>query len=162
MPVFGLTSLGAFHTAISLAALVAAVLCYWRYGRIAPGSAAGKFYIVMTVASCVTGLGIFQHGGFGKPHALALITLGTLLVAAAAGAGWFGRFAREVETVSYSATVLFHLIPGITETSTRLPPGAPLVANAEAPELVAATGVLLVLFVIGATVQVRRLRAQRR
>jgi hypothetical protein len=51
------------------------------------------------------------------------------------------------------------MIPGITETATRLPRGAPLVANADAPELQRAAGVLFVLFLIGATLQVLRLRA---
>ena len=73
----------------------------------------------------------------------------------------FGAASANVERVSYSATVFFHLIPGITETSTRLPPGAPLVASPEAPELAAAGGVLLVLFVIGAVLQVRHFRAKR-
>ncbi len=57
-------------------------------------------------------------------------------------------------------TVLFHLIPGITETTTRLPLGAPLLPNAEAPALQAASGALFVLFVIGAALQVRRTRAK--
>jgi len=73
---------------------------------------------------------------------------------------FYGRFSPYIETVSYSATFLFHLIPGITETTTRLPLGAPLLPNAEAPALQAASAVLGVLFLIGATLQVRRLRAR--
>jgi hypothetical protein len=30
-----------------------------------------------------------------------------------------------VETISYTATILFHMIPAVTETTTRLPLGAP-------------------------------------
>jgi hypothetical protein len=83
-----------------------------------------------------------------------------LAVAAVAGhSTLFGRASRCVETVSYSATFFFHFIPGITETSTRFPRGAPLVANADAPELQVATGVLFVVFLIGAALQVRGLRA---
>jgi hypothetical protein len=67
-----------------------------------------------------------------------------------------------VETVGYSATFFFHMIPGITETSTRLPLGAPLVANADAPALQVATAALFVVFLIGATLQVLRLRAKGR
>jgi hypothetical protein len=62
--------------------------------------------------------------------------------------------------VSYSATFLFHMIPGVTETTTRLPLGAPLLPNADAPALQAAAGVLGVLFLIGAALQVRRLRTR--
>jgi len=50
------------------------------------------------------------------------------------------------------------MIPAITETSTRLPAGAPLLPNADAPELQVATAGLFVLFAIGAAWQVLRLR----
>jgi hypothetical protein len=45
--------------------------------------------------------------------------------------------------------VFFHF----TETSTRFPRGAPLVATADAPALQVATGVLFVEFLIGASPQ---------
>ena len=79
----------------------------------------GRIYVVTTIVSCVTGLGIFHHGGFGAPHELSLMTLAVLGVAALAGhSTLFGHASRYVETVSYSATFFFHFIPGITETST--------------------------------------------
>jgi hypothetical protein len=142
---FGLTPLGTFHTAISLIAVVAGLIALIRDKEISPGIRIGKIYVITTVVSCVTGLGIFQHGGVGKPHVLSIITLAVLGVAAVAG-----------------HSTLFHFIPGITETSPRLPPGAPLVPNADAPALQVATGVLFVAFLIGATLQVRRLRAASR
>jgi len=160
---FGLTPLGTFHTAISLIAVVAGLIALIRDKQISPGTLLGKIYVITTVVSCVTGLGIVQHGGFGKPHVLSIITLAVLGVAVVAGhSTLFGRASRYVETVSYSATFFFHFIPGITETSTRLPPGSPLVPNADAPALQVATGVLFVAFLIGATLQVRRLRAASR
>lgn len=110
--------------------------------------------------TCATAFGIFQHGGFGNAHVLGVITLVVLGIAAVAGQSHlFGRASRSVETVGYSATFFFHCIPAITETSTRLPPASPLVANADAPALQMATGVLFVAFLVGATLQVRRLRA---
>jgi hypothetical protein len=113
-----------------------------------------------TVLTCVTGFFIFHHGGFGKPHTLGIITLIVLGIAAVAGyTKLFGRASRYVETISYSLTVFFRFIPLITETSTRLPAGAPLLPNADGPELQMATGVLFVLFLIGATLQVIRLRS---
>jgi hypothetical protein len=59
------------------------------------------------------------------------------------------------------ATFLLATIPGITETTTRLPLGAPLLLNADAPQLQAASGVLFLVFLIGATLQGRALRAER-
>jgi uncharacterized membrane protein len=159
---FGLTPLGIVHTAISLIAVVAGILAFFRYGRISLSNAAGKVYVAATALTCLTGFGIFQHGGFGKPHALGIITLVVLGIAVLAGrTSLFGRASAYVETISYTATFLFHMVPGITETSTRLPLGAPLLPNADAPELKTATGVLFVLFLIGAAYQVWRLRAGR-
>ena len=156
---FGLTSLGIIHTAISLVAVAAGLIALVRDRRITWDNGVGKTYVVTTVLTCLTGFGIFQHGGFGKPHVLGIVTLVVLGVAAlAARTTLFGRVSPYVETVSYSLTFFFHMIPGVTETTTRLPPGAPLLPDADAPELKVASGVLFVLFVIGAALQVMRLR----
>jgi len=158
----GLTTLGAIHTAISLVAVGAGIVGFVRDKEITTRNWAGKTYVIMTVLTCLTGFGIFQHGGFGKPHALGILTLIVLGVAAVAGyTNFFGRLSRYIETVSYSLTFFFHMIPGITETSTRLPVGAPLVSGPDAPELQIATAVLFVVFLIGATLQVMRLRKTR-
>jgi uncharacterized membrane protein len=158
---FGLTPLGIFHTAISLIAVAAGLIALIRDGRISPKNLLGQVYVAGTIVTCVTGFGIFQHGGFGKPHILGIVTLAVLGLAAVAGySKVFGRASPYVETVSYSATFLFNLIPGITETTTRLPPGAPLLPNADAPQLQVATGILFMLFLIGAALQVRGMRAQ--
>jgi len=158
-----MTNLGIIHTGISLIALGAGIVALVRDKEITSRNAVGKLYIWTTVLTCLTGFPIMQHGGFGKPHALGVITLLTLVVASVAGKGkFFGRAARYVETVSYTATFLFHLIPGLVETTTRLPVGAPLIKDREGPELQAATGVLILLFLIGATLQVIKLRAKAR
>lgn len=158
---FGLTTLGAIHTAISLVALAAGIMAFVRDKEIDGRTSLGQTYLWATVLTCLTGFGIFQHGGFGKPHALGIITLLVLGIAWVAGnTKVLGRASPYVETLSYSITFVFHMIPAITETSTRLPLGAPLLPNADAPELKAATGVLLLLYIIGATLQVRRIRAR--
>ncbi len=160
---FGLTQLGVIHTAISLVALAAGFVALFRDKEISLRNRVGQIYVIATVLTCLTGFGIFQHGGFGKPHVLGIVTLVVLAVAAAGGyTRLFGRASPYVETVSYSMTFFFHWIPTLAETSTRLPPGAPLLPNADAPELQAATGVLFVVFLIGATLQVLRLRAKLR
>lgn len=65
------------------------------------------------------------------------------------------------DRASRRTRMAIHLFPAITETLTRLPPRAPLAASPEAAGLQAATGVLVTLFLIGATLQVRRLRGTR-
>ena len=157
---FGLTPLGAIHTAISLVALAAGIIALARDKEILAQTALGKTYIWATVLTCLTGFGIFQHGGFGKPHALGVITLLVLALAMlAARTTLFGRASRYVETISYTMTFFFHLVPGFTETFTRLPAGAPLFANPDDPALQRTIGVVFVLVLIGIVFQVRRLRA---
>jgi uncharacterized membrane protein len=162
LALLGLTSLGTVHTAISLVAVGAGLYAFIRDKAILPTNRLGKTYVITTVLTCLTGFPIFQHGGFGAPHALGVITLVVLGVAAAAGrTAFFGRFSPYVETVSYSATFFFHMIPGFTETGTRLPRGKPLFTSPEDPALQKVIGVVFVLFVIGAAWQVLRLRAGR-
>jgi hypothetical protein len=155
----GLTNLGIVHTAISLVAVGAGIAAFIRDKEINSRNGVGRLYIWTTVLTCLTGFPIMQHGGFGKPHALGIITLILLVVAALAGKGRFGGASRYVEVVSYSATFFFHMIPTLVETTTRLPVGAPLVKDREGPELQAATGALFLLFLIGAGLQIWRLRA---
>ena len=155
----GLTSLGTVHTAISLVAVVAGLWSLFRYREITLRTGLGQVFVWTTVLTCLTGFGIFQHGGFGKPHALGILTLVALAVGAMAGRGMlFGRRAHYVEAAAYSASFLFHWIPAFTETLTRLPLSAPLLSSPEAPELKAITGVLFLLYLAGVWLQIRRLR----
>jgi uncharacterized membrane protein len=157
-----LTPLGTLHTVVSVIALVSGFAALIRHHEITPRSRLGMVYIWTTVITCVTGFSIFQHGGFGKPHQLGVITLITLAVLAAAGKGVFGRASRYVETVGYSLTLFFHMIPAWTETLTRLPSDAPVFASAEDPALAMLYGLSFLVFLIGAALQVRRLRAEQR
>jgi uncharacterized membrane protein len=154
----GLTSLGSVHTAISLIAVFAGIVALLRYKEITLRTGWGQVFVWTTVLTCLTGFGIFQHGGFGKPHVLGIVTLLALAAGALAGRGRLGKNSRYIEAVAYSASFLFHWIPAFTETLTRLPLGAPLLADAEAPELKAITGVLFVLYIAGVALQIRRLR----
>jgi len=160
---FGLTTLGAVHTAISLVALASGFLALWREREISLRSSLGRTYVVTTALTAATALGIFQHGGFGPPHMLAILTLLALAIGClAAFTGLFGGWSRYAQAVSFSTTIFFHLVPAFTETLTRLPLGAPVLPNAEAPELKAIAGVLLLLLVVGLVLQLRWLRAQAR
>jgi len=155
----GLTTLGVFHTAISLLAVVCGIWAFARYKRISLNHRLGQVYLASTLITAVTALGIFQHGGFGPPHALAVLTLVALALGGSAEIlRLFGRASRYVQAISYSATFLFHMIPGFTESLTRLPPGEPLVASQEAPIFRGIYGALLGAFLIGLTLQLRWLR----
>lgn len=159
----GLSPLGLFHTAVSLVALVCGVVALARDKEISPGNRLGQTYLAATLITALTALGIFRHGGFGPPHVLALLTLGALAVGAVASfSRIFGRASRYVQAVCYSSTFLFHLVPGFTETLTRLPAGAPIAASQDAPILQAIDAALLALFLAGLAAQMVWLRASLR
>lgn len=155
-----LTSFGIFHTAVSVVALVAGAVALIRDKEISWKNTVGKIYITGTIASCVTGFFIYHHGGFGKPHILGIITLIVLGIAMFAGAKSkpFGRLSPFIETVGYSMTFFFHFIPAITETTTRLPVDAPIASGPDDPLIQKAVGFCFLLFLIGATLQVRRIK----
>lgn len=155
----GLTSLGIVHTAISLVAVAAGIAALVKHHHILDTTPSGRVYLWGTVLTCLTGFGIFQHGGFGKPHALGVITLLVLGLAWVAGhTALFGRASAGVASISYSLTLFFHTIPGMTETSTRLPASAPLASGPDDPGLQAAVGIAFLVFLAGAALQIRDLR----
>ena len=157
---FGLTPLGALHTLVSLVAIIAGFAALARHGELSTRSASGLVFFWGTVTTCLIGFGIFQHGGFGKPHALGIITLVVMAVALAAELKHaFGKVSRHVATAAYSMTFLFHWIPGITETTTRLPRSQPIFSSPEAFELQVIAGVLFVIYVAGAAWQVWNLKS---
>ena len=71
----GLTAFGLSHTAIGLIALIYGFIALVRDKEISPNNRRGQIYLVTTLITAVTALGIFRHGGFGPPHALAVLTL---------------------------------------------------------------------------------------
>ena len=158
----GLTTLGFFHTVISLVAVVSGFWAVARYKEILPTNRLGRVYLVTTFLTAATGLGIFQHGGFGPPHILSILTLIALAVGTVAAVSeLFGRASRYIQAISYSTTLLFHMIPGFTESLTRLPPSAPLAASPEAPVFQSIYGTLFLIFLIALAFQLRRLHQSR-
>jgi hypothetical protein len=158
-----LTTLGIVHTAASLLALGSGFAALARYKEILPTTRLGQVYLFTTLITAASALGIFQHGGIGPGHALAIVTLlalGTGTVAATTHL--FGGFSRYVQAAGYSSTILFHLVPGFTEALTRLPFDAPVLPSAHAPEFKAIYAVLAAIFAVAFAVQVRWLRRQRK
>jgi hypothetical protein len=156
---FQLTPLGLFHTLVSLVCVVAAFLALARRREISPRTRLGQVYLGTLVITTLTGFPIFRHGKAGPAHVLGVLTLVVLTIAAfAETTRLFGRSSTYVRTVSYSMTVFFLMIPTVTETLTRIPVGAPIVASPESPVFPPLYTALLVAFLIGAVLQVRTLK----
>lgn len=157
-----MTAFGMFHTAIALVAVVAGVAALIRHGEIGTGTRSGRIYVWFTAATCITGLFIFHHGGFGAPHVLAIATLIVLALAHAAERASFGGLSPYVAVLGYSLTLFFHLIPGLTETGTRIPVNAPAFSGPEDATLKALVGVGFLLYLTGASLQAIRIRRSSR
>lgn len=76
----GLTTLGVIHTALSLVAVASGLGALVRDKEISIRSPLGRTYLVTTLLTAITALGIFSHGTFGPSHALAILTLLALAI----------------------------------------------------------------------------------
>jgi uncharacterized membrane protein len=153
--------LGWFHTLMGAAALVSGGFTLAKYKEIRLQNRSGQVYLVTTLITAGTALVIFQRGEFGPGHALAAMTLLALAVGTlAATTKIFGKMSRYLQALSYSATLLFHCIPAVTDGLLRLPVGDPVLASIEDPILKMCYLALLVLFLLGVSLQLRWIQRQ--
>jgi len=148
--------LGWFHTVMGIVALASGAYTLARFREISLQNRSGLIYLATTLVTAVTALGIFQRGEFGPAHTLAVMTLLALALGTlAATMKPFGSWSRRVQAISYSATLLFHCIPAVTDGLLRLPISNPVLKSIEDPVLKLCYLVLLVLFLVGVTLQLR-------
>ncbi len=151
-----ITPLGWLHTVLGAVAILSAIYTLARHKEITLRTLSGQLYLAATLITAATALGIFQRGEFGPGHALAVMTLLALAVGTvAATSRLFGKWSRHLQAISYSATLLFHSIPAITDGLLRLPVGDPVLTSINDPVLRICYLVLLVLYVVGVTLQLR-------
>jgi uncharacterized membrane protein len=149
-----ITALGWFHTAMGIVALVSGAYTLIRFREIVPQNRSAQVYLATTLITAGTALAIFQHGGFGAAHGLAVLTLAALIVGmAAATTRLFGRLSRYVQALGFSATLLFHCVPAVTDALLRLPVGNPMVTSLDDPLMKTSHLVLLLLFIFGISLQ---------
>lgn len=149
-----ITAFGWFHTVVGVLALVSGFYTLVRYKVIRFSQPTGRAYLLLTLIAAASALGIYKHGGFGVAHGLAVLTIAAVLVGAVAEkTGVFGGLCRYIQAASYSATLLFHMIPAITDGLMRLPADAPFVTSIEDPLLRGFYLSFLVTFVVGVALQ---------
>jgi len=153
---FGISPLGWLHTLGSLPAIPLAAYMFWRHGRIVPRSTPGLLYLVsMVIGACTVFLVAHQP----VSTIIGAVTLVVLLTGYAAGhLPWLGRAGVYLETILLSLTAFLLMVPTVSETLRRVPDGHPIVTDPHAPLLVGVQGGLLVLLIIGVSVQVLYLR----
>ena len=151
--------LGWFHTILGIGAVVSGFYTLIKYRVVSLTHRSGKLYVLLTLIVAGTALGIYNQGGFGIAHNLAVLTL----VALAGGVVMektrlFGSFSKYCQALGYSSTLLFHMIPAITDFLRRLPIGDPFIDTLEDPLLRQFHLAFLAIFVVGVIAQMLWLR----
>jgi len=159
--IYGLTKIGVIHTLVSLVALYVGIWALIRYKEFSYRQRLTQVYFVTTLIVAVTGLFIFQHGGFGPPHVLSILTI----LAIGAGAitektRLLGGWSRYFQALCYSTTLFFHAIPGFNESLSRIPPGKPITTGPDDPLFKGIAGVLFLIYAVLMLTQVLWLRRQ--
>ena len=153
-----MTALGWFHTVMGILAIGTAVFTLRRHHFISSANVSGRVYLLITLIVAGSALMIYNQGGFGVGHLLAVMTLGAL------GAGVLlerrplaGTYSIYLQTAAYSATLLFHMVPAITDFLRRLPAGDPFAASLDAPLVRGFHLAFLAMFALGLLWQWRAL-----
>ncbi|WP_075291110.1 hypothetical protein [Pararhizobium arenae] len=149
---FGISPLGWIHTLGSLPAIPLAIYMLARHGRIVPRSRPGKVYFVSMMIGAIT-VFLVAHEPLG--YVIAILTI--LFLFAGYGAERLlgpTRKVRYIETICLSLSVFFLMVPTVTETLRRVPDGHPFVTDLNSPLLLGAQGALLVMLIVGLTVQI--------
>ena len=157
-----MTLLGWFHTILGVTAVLLAASALYRQGAISASDRIGRLYLIVTVIVAGSALGIYNQGGFGIAHILAVLTLGAVVVGLIFEYGKiFGALSGDFQAICYSATVLFHMIPAITDFLRRLPVSDPFIDSFDSPVLQGFHLAFLTIYVFGVVVQCYRLKQAR-
>ena len=156
-----ITTIGWIHTGLAIVALAAGFYTLVVYKVITPRSGSGRLYLVCTFIVAVTALMIYQRGTFGPGHALAILTLLALAAGLVVTRIPFLKAASPyLEALCFSATLLFHMIPAITDGLLRLPVGDPVLSDPTDPILRNFYLLFLAVFIVGYVFQFLWLKKQ--
>ena len=156
-----MTLLGWFHTIVGVVALISGFYTIFKYKVISLEEPSGKLYLISTLIVAGSALGIYNQGGFGIAHMLAVLALIALLGGVIMEKGkLFGSFSKYFQALGYTSTLLFHMIPAITDFLRRLPVGDPFIDSFEDPLLVNFHLSFLLIYLIGLIAQIFWLKKQ--
>ncbi|MFT4825400.1 MAG: putative membrane protein [Halioglobus sp.] len=149
-----MTLLGWIHTIIAIIALVAGFYTLAINKVITLKNKTGQIYLVCTLLAAISALMIYNQGGFGPAHILAVLTLlalfGGFFVTKISA---FSKIADYFQAFCFSGTVLFHMIPAITDGLLRLPAGDPILTSIEDPILRNFYLLFVGIFLVGIVLQ---------
>jgi len=125
--------IGWIHTVLGTLAIFVAVFIITKEGFISVKNFLGKFYLIATIITAATALMLYKNGGFNLAHLLAVFTLIAIVLGLASEKYDFFGLSKYLQAMSYTGSVLFHLIPGIAEVNKRLPLDNPMGLSVDDP-----------------------------
>jgi uncharacterized membrane protein len=149
-----MTILGWFHTIIAIIALVAGFYTLAIYKIITLQHKSGQIYLACTLIAATTALMIYNQGGFGPAHVLAVLALLALIVGfIVTKIPIFSKIADYFQAFCFTGTLLFHMLPAITDGLLRLPIGDPYLSTFHDPLLKQFYLLFVGIFVVGYVAQ---------
>ncbi|MQF84536.1 MAG: hypothetical protein FI736_06965, partial [SAR202 cluster bacterium] len=118
--------IGWIHTILGTLAILIAIFIIATQGFITVKNSLGKFYLIATAITAATALMLYKNGGFNLAHLLAVFTLIAIFLGLASEKYNILGISKYLQAMSYTGSVLFHLIPGIAEVNKRLPLDNPM------------------------------------
>jgi uncharacterized membrane protein len=142
-----ITLLGWLHTFLGISAISIGVYEIFKNKHFSIDSNTSQVYFWLTFFTAVTALNIYNQGGFGIAHILAVLALIALFV------GWMtetfdlaGKYTAHLFTLSFSSTFLFHLFPAIADSLRRLPLNNPIADSLTDPVIIQSYIILMLCF----------------
>ncbi|MEY2828582.1 MAG: hypothetical protein RIQ33_440 [Bacteroidota bacterium] len=154
-----MTTLGIFHTAISIAAIAVAAVSLLKDKFILPNSSLGKTYSVLNAVACTSSFWLSKAGGFNPGHAIGILVLVMIAVTYLLHNKNFSQ-GKYIMLFCMSFSLFLSFVPAVNETLTRIPIGHPLAANADAAIIKQVVLLLLLMFIGGLIFQFSKLKKE--
>ena len=156
-----ITFLGWIHTGCGIAAILIGAYALNKYKVISFSERAAKIYLLLTLITASTALAIYNQGGFRIAHVLAILTLLALMAGTIVEKTYMlGSLSKYFFTLCYTSTLLFHMIPAITDTLRRLPVGDPFATSLDDPLAVSFHILFFLIFIFSYVWQVQWLKRE--
>ncbi len=146
--------LGWVHTILGISALLVGFYSLARYKFIKARNLSGEIYLFTTLIVAISSLFIYHQGGFGPAHFMGVLAILAVMVGfLTEKKKIFGIFSSYIETIAYTSTFLFHVLPAITDGLRRLPPSDPFIDSFEDPLLLNFFLLFISMYIVGLGIQ---------
>ncbi len=146
--------LGWAHTLIGITALLVGFYSLAKYNFIKARNLSGEIYLFATLIVAISSLFIYHQGGFGPAHFMGVLAIIAVLVGfITERKRIFGFLSPYIETLAYTSTFLFHVLPAITDGLRRLPPSDPFIDSFEDPLLLNLFLLFTSIYIVGLGIQ---------